>query len=84
MTQLRLFGQALDIPIGQAAHIATDDQRLQWSGADHRLGIRDHLTDEALGGASHLRHGDTDFAFGGLDRFRPVPLREPVAVGVRS
>jgi len=73
MTQLSLFGEALDIAIRQAAHVAADDQRFQRPSADHRFGISDHPTDEKFSGVAHLRHGNAD-AFSSLDPFRPCPI----------
>jgi len=74
VTQLGLLGEALDIPIRQAAYVAADDQRLEWPGTHHGSGSWNHLTDKVLGGASHLGHGDADFAFGGLDCLWPCPI----------
>ena len=40
LAQAGLAGEALDVAIGQAAHVGADDERLERSGPDDRSGIR--------------------------------------------
>ena len=79
MTQLGLLGEALDIPIRQPAHVTANDQRLQRPGANHGSGVRDHLTDEALGGVAHLGHGNADLTLSGLDRLWPGSVTRAIS-----
>ena len=54
--------------------LLSDDQRFERSRADNAAHVRDHPTDEAFECAAYLRHGDADFALGGLDWLVPTAV----------
>src|SRR3990172_7547422 len=58
LAQARLCQKALQVAVGEAAHVGADDERLQRPGTDHGSCAGDGAADERLDGTSELRHLD--------------------------
>jgi len=74
VTQTGLAGETLDVAIGQAPDVGTNDQRLERSGPDDRPGVGDRRADEPGETVADLGHGDRQLALGGLDPAGPVTV----------
>jgi len=78
--QAGLGNQALDVAVGEAAHVGADDQGLERPGPEDHLGVRDDAGDEALGAVTELGDGHLQLTLGGLDAPGPHPVARPLSL----
>src|SRR3954470_13587406 len=77
LAQPGLLAQRLDVAHREAAHEGADHHRLQWLGAQQLGPARKQRRDERLGRLADLRDLQRQFALGGLQPPRPIPVAQP-------